>query len=82
MHNCRCSHYGTENVSESFQGAHIWSGDVEIFQIEGHETANIAYGWGWKDEDGEIEYIGILNVPPIESPADAVRAAIVSKNFK
>ena len=81
MHNCRCTHFGSEKVTEAHDGKEIWSGDVEIFHIEGHPEANVAYGWAWKDDDEEIRYITILQAPPVESPIDAVRAAIASKQF-
>ena len=82
MHECRCSHFGTEKIKEEHDGQIVWEGDVEIFQLQGHADANVAYGWGWEDCHKEIQYIGILNVPPIESAADAVRAAIASGQFK
>ena len=82
MHECRCSHFGTEQIKEEHEGVGIWEGPVEIFQLEGHPTANVAYGWGWTDNSDEIQYIGILHVPPIESAADAVKAAIASGQFK
>ena len=82
MHECGCSHFGTENIKEEHEGVDIWEGPVEIFQLEGHPKANIAYGWGWTDDNEEIQYIGILKVPPIESAADAVKAAIASGQFK
>ncbi len=81
MHNCRPTHFGSEKVTETFDGNEIWSGDVEIFQLEGHPKANVAYGWAWKDGDEEIQYIGILKVPPVASPLDAVKAAIASHQF-
>lgn len=82
MHECRCSHFGTEKIKEEHGGQAVWEGDVEIFQLEGHPKANVAYGWGWSDDKNEIQYIGILNVPPIDSAADAVKAAIASGQFK
>ena len=81
MHNCRPIHFGSEKVTESFNGEVVWSGDVEIFQLEGHPKANIAYGWAWEDGGKEIQYIGILRAPPVESPNDAVKAAIASGQF-
>lgn len=81
MHNCRCVHFGSEKVTEEHKGKEVWSGDVEIFHLEGHPDANVAYGWGWKDGSEDIQYIGVLQVPPVESPATAVKAAIASKQF-
>lgn len=82
MHDCRCEHFGTEHVREEHDGQLVWEGDVEIFQLEGHPEANVAYGWGWGGDSGAVDYIGILNVPPVESAAGAVRAAIVSGQFR
>jgi hypothetical protein len=81
MHSCRCSYFGSEKVIETFNGKEVWSGDVEIFQIDGHPKAKIAYGWAWKGGGDEIQYIGILKAPPVDSPVDAVRAAIASGQF-
>ena len=81
MHECRCEHFGAEHVREEHNGELVWEGDVEIFQLKGHSEASVAYGWGWGADDGEIDYIGILHVPPIESAKEAVKAAIASGNF-
>ena len=81
MHECRCNHFGTEHIKEEHEGKDVWEGDVEIFQLEGHPIANVAYGWGWMDDDDEIQYIGILQVPPVEDAITAVRAAIASGQF-
>lgn len=62
-------------------GQVVFDGNVEIFQIEGNDQANVAYGWGWDAGSGEIDYIGILHVPPIESAREAVKAAIASGQF-
>ena len=82
MHECRCSHFSSEEIEERHDGETVWKGQVEIFQLEGHPDANVAYGWGWTDDKDEIQYIGVLNVPPIESASDAVKAAIASGQFK
>jgi hypothetical protein len=81
MHNCRCTYFGPVKVTESFEGLDVWSGEVEVFQLEGHPKANVAYGWAWKDANDEIQYIGILRLPPIQSATDAVKAAIASGTF-
>ena len=66
MHECRCSHFGSEHVKEFHEGEQVWEGDFEIFQLEGHPQANVAQGWGWEDDQKEIQYIGILQgVPPV-----------------
>ena len=81
MHECRCEHFGTEHVREEHNGELVWEGDVEIFQLDGHPDAMTAYGWGWEVDTGDIKYIGILSVPPVESATAAVRAAVASGSF-
>ena len=81
MHECRCEHFGTEHVREKHDGQLIWEGDVEIFQLDGHPEAKIAYGWGWRGEDGSVDYIGILSLPPIKSAKESVQAALASGKF-
>ena len=81
MHECRCNHFGTEHVVEVYGAEELWKGDVEIFQLEDHPVAKIAYGWGWQDGDNEIQYIGVLQKPPVESATGAVKAAIASGAF-
>ncbi|MDB4223819.1 hypothetical protein N9850_08600 [Granulosicoccus sp.] len=81
MHECRCEHFGTEHVQERHKGEIVWEGDVEIFELKDHPDAKIAYGWGWNADTGKADYIGILNVPPVESAVGAVKAAIISGQF-
>ena len=81
MHECGCSHFGTEQVKEEHDGSGVWEGPVEVFQLHDHPEAKIAYGWGWEDDEGEVQYIGILKAQHIESASDAVKAAIASGQF-
>jgi len=82
MHGVSCSHIDTAHVVETMDGNEVWSGNVEIFELAGHPKATKAYAWGYEDENGEIQYMAVLNVPPINSPREAVQAAIASKNFQ
>ena len=80
-HNCECAHAGTSHVHEQMDGETVWEGDVEIFDLEGHPEATKAFAWGW-DVEGEVRCLAIINVPPIESPREAVQAAIASGKFR
>jgi len=82
MHDCSVSHSDTATVIEKVGDETAFNGQIEIFDIEGHPQANKAFGWAWEDSSGEVQYIGILNVPPIDSPREAVQAAIVSGKFR
>lgn len=78
MHGCDSSHLSTEPVTELFEGDLAWTGDVEVFELSGHEKAKICYAWSYLDESEERQYTTVLKIPPIGSPVDAVKAAIAS----
>ena len=82
MHGCRVAHESSCHVVEMIDGNEVWRGDVEEFRLSNHLKASIAYAWGYEDENGEIRYIAVLNIPPINSPREAVQAAIASGRFK
>jgi hypothetical protein len=81
MHGCDCEHSATSRVVEMFEGRVVFSGDVETFTLSAHPQASLAFAWAF-DDDGEPRYLAVLNVPPINDPSDAVRAAIASGHFK
>src|ERR671927_1598302 len=67
-------------VSETFQGQTVWEGVVHVFDLEGHPRASRAYAWSSPIEGSEKRrFYAVLHVPPITSPAAAVRAAIVTE---
>jgi hypothetical protein len=56
----------------------IWQGEVEIFTLNGHAKAKRAYGW--QAGDGrDAQFTAVLEIPPVDSPNTAVRAAIAAK---
>jgi hypothetical protein len=51
---------------------------MHVFELEGHPRATRAYAWSSPIEGGtKRRFYAVLHVPPVSSPADAVRAAIV-----
>jgi hypothetical protein len=67
-------------ISESFDGKSVWEGVVHIFELKGHPTARRAFVWSSLVEGGtERRYFAVLNIPPITSPVEAVRATVVRK---
>lgn len=62
-------------------GKEIWNGEVDVFKLTGHPRACKAFGWAYKDYQGEIQYIAILDTSSINSPREAVQAAIASGRF-
>ena len=81
VHECRATHFGSEHVVDVSGSETIWEGDVEIFHLEDHPDAKVAYGWAWEGLEGDIDYVGILKLPPVKTPLDAVKVAIASGTF-
>jgi hypothetical protein len=80
LHNCDAEYVETIPVTEEFQGETIWQGDVEVFDIRGHPKATRGYGWGYVvNEEGGRRYFTVLELPPVDSPQTAVKAAIMSE---
>lgn len=82
MHGCPASHEGTAFVHEQYEGKTVWQGKVETFTLTGHPRAQKAYAWGYNGDEGEMQFIAVLHVPPIVSPRHAVQAAIASRKQK
>jgi hypothetical protein len=80
LHNCDADYVETVPVVEEFQGETIFQGDVEVFDIRGHPKATRGYGWGYVTTDGGgRRYFTVLELPPVDSPQTAVKAAIMSE---
>lgn len=70
-------------VKETFGGKTVWDGVVHVFKLTGHPKANLAYAWSSPIEGSDKRrFFAVLHVPPISSPLDAVRAAIVHANHR
>jgi hypothetical protein len=80
LHGCDAEYVETVPVVEEFQGETIWQGDVEVFDIRGHPKATRGYGWGYvASDEGGRRYFTVLELPPVDSPQNAVKAAIRSE---
>jgi hypothetical protein len=80
LHGCDASYVETVPVVEEFQGETIFQGDVEVFDLLGHPKATRGYGWGYvTTEAGGRRYFTVLELPPVDSPQTAVKAAIMSE---
>jgi len=77
--------YGSESeyvdsvlVRDVFNGETVWEGVVEVFDLVDHPKASKCYVWAYPDNNKDTKYIAVINVPPINKPLDAIRAAIAS----
>lgn len=67
-------------VKETFGGETVWEGVVHVFRIQGHPKADTAYAWSSPIEGSDKRrFFAVLHIPPITSPVEAVRAAIVAE---
>jgi hypothetical protein len=80
-HKCRVFHDQSVPVREMFGDAVVWEGVVEKFALLEHPKAKWCYAWSYKD-GSTTRYITVLELPPVDSPQTAVRAAIASKAQK
>jgi hypothetical protein len=65
-------------IRETFEGKTVWEGVVHVFDLAGHPKAKRAYAWSSPIEgSSKRRFYAVLHVPPITSPVEAVRAAIV-----
>ena len=68
-------------VKETFDGKIVWEGVVHAFNLEGHPAATRAYAWSSPIEGStKRRFYAVLEIPPVQSAQDAVRAAIVAEH--
>jgi hypothetical protein len=64
-------------VLEHFGSDTVWEGIVSIFKLKDHPEATKCYAWSSPiNESTKRRYYAVLNIPPVNSPEKAVRAAI------
>lgn len=67
-------------ICEHFNGKPVWEGVVHVFDLSDHPNATRAYAWSSPIQGStKRRFFSVLHIPPINSPADAVRAAIVQE---
>lgn len=56
------------------------NGIIHVFPIYGHPKANKAYAWSSPIEGSDKQrFFAVLHLPPVTSPVEAVRSAIVTE---
>jgi Protein of unknown function (DUF1524) len=80
MHNCQATFLENAAASEWFQGKPVWQGIVHIFRADraphGYPLLCVILSHGNSDKR---RFFAVLHIPPITSPREAVRAAIVQE---
>jgi hypothetical protein len=81
QHGCTATLIQSVPVKETFDGKIVWEGVVHVFQIHGHPKAKKAYAWSSPIEGSDKRrFFAVLHLPPVTSPVEAVRAAIVAES--
>ena len=79
LHGAEATHVESVAVKETFQGKTVWEGIVEVFELRGHPKATHAYAWSHETDNAQKRHVAVLRIPPVVSPATAVRAAIAQE---
>ena len=80
MHQCTAEFAESVPVNEVFNGRTVWEGIVQVFKLTGHPSANLCYAWSSPiDGSTKRKFFAVLNIPPVISAQEAVRAAIVEE---
>jgi hypothetical protein len=81
MHGCSATLSQSVPVLETFEGKPVWEGVVHVFDLAGHPTATRAYAWSSPIEGStKRRFSVVLHTARINSPLEAVRAAIVAEH--
>ena len=78
LHGSFTTHVETVPVKETFQGATVWEGNVEVFDLHDHPKTSRVYAWSHDtgDSDNPRQHITVLHIPPATTPLKAVQVAI------
>ena len=76
-HKCKPTHRETVFIREkTWQNETIWSGDVEVFDLAGHDEAKTCYAWRHVDGRGGVKIFVLLANQFVDSPRKAIQAAL------
>jgi hypothetical protein len=80
QHGCTAKHAQSVPIKEMHGGQTVWEGIVHVFDVAGHPRATRAYAWSSPIEGSDKRrFFAVLHTGAIQSPRDAVRAAIVAE---
>jgi hypothetical protein len=81
MHGGKATLVQSVLVKEVFKGAMVWEGVVHVFDLAHNPNATRAYAWSSPIEGStKRRFFAVLHIDKINSPAAAVRAAIMAEH--
>jgi hypothetical protein len=79
LHGCESTYVESVSVQDPPKGPALWARTVHVFDLQGHPTAARCYTWA--ENVARIghrkRFFAVLHQVPVDSPLNAVRAAIV-----
>jgi len=81
LHGCKSKWIESVPTKETFKGQTVWEGVVQVFDLIDHPTAKRCYAWSYVvDDTGKRKFFAVLHQGPVDSPQNAVKAAIVGEH--
>jgi hypothetical protein len=77
MHGCDSNWLESVAVDETFEGAQVWKGEVQVFELSGHPTAGRCYAWSEASRGNRRRFFAALHLGAVDGPVAAVRGSIV-----
>ena len=78
MHGVESTWIESVEVDETFEGAQVWKGEVQVFELVEHPKAQRCYAWSEASQGNRRRFFAALHVPPVESAVAAIRASIAA----
>jgi len=80
LHECRATFVESVPVREEFNGAVVWEGEVQVFDVTGNPKATRAFAWSYALDaaSDRRKFVAVLCVPPVDTPRKAVQASIAA----
>ncbi|HEY5955833.1 MAG TPA: hypothetical protein VIV60_04740 [Polyangiaceae bacterium] len=76
MHGVESRWLESVEVDETFEGAHVWKGEVQVFELIGHPKTRRCYAWSEASQGNRRRFFAALELPPVDSARAAVRVSI------
>jgi hypothetical protein len=79
LEGCEATWVETVAVHETHEGATVWDGEVQVFDLVGHAKAKRVYAWTHATEGTKRRFHVVLHLPPVDGPVMAVKTAIYAE---
>jgi hypothetical protein len=78
MHGVESRWTESVEVDETFEGAQVWKGEVQVFELVGHPKATHCYAWSEASQGNRRRFFAALHLPPVDGARAAIRVSIAA----